>query len=499
MVLPPADHGPPTTRASTIAGAGRQGLQVKGPLRRVGPYQLIAPIASGRIAEFLLARQGELAGFRMPLMIKRLRPGFAADPRFVQAFLEDSRIAAMLDHPNVVRLYEVGHSAGEVFVAMELVQGKALASLIRRAAERRETLSHRLAAMVVAQAAAGLHHAHGLSDQEGRPLGFVHRDLSPQKILVSFEGAVKVIDFAGGSAVSRLAGTRAAGGTGRSAYLSPEQASAQDIDHRTDIFALGCVLWEAVCGRPLFARDSEAATIRAVLEAPIPAPSTITTVAPALEAIIMRALDRAPPRRFQSAHDLASELERHVSKSGGGGTPELGALMKTYFAADQVAWRNTVRVALTAEREEDLSQVRDLKMSHTGLQAVPEATLAIPATPRPARRWPLAVLALAALLLLSALAITGLDGRARTASSPAPAPSRPVEAMGPPPVPAPRDRQGPPVGAPAPVAPRDGRTYPGPETDAVPSRSRGPERKRHRSSSPPDQRPATGHRRPNPF
>jgi serine/threonine-protein kinase len=452
--------------------------QVSGVLGRVGRYELCASLASGHTAELFLARHGELAGLRTVVLLKRVRPELAADARFVAAFLEGARVTVKLDHPNVVRVYEVGRTVDELFVAMELVQGKPLASLLRRAGERGETLSHRQAALVIAQAAAGLHHAHGLADVDGRPLGFVHRDLSPQKILISFEGAVKVIDFDGGGALGRVPETNVGRATGRTGYLSPEQAHGAEIDHRTDIFALGVILWEAVCGRPLFAGKSDLETTKAIIEAPIPRPSTVTKVAGPLEAIIMRALSREPAERFGSAFEMAGDLERYVSQSGGGPS-DLAPLMKVHFAEEQVAWRSLVHAALTLET--GLSQIgARVQMSHTGLHPVLQAAAPGQRSPERGPFWPMLLAFLAMAMITFGLATLLIrPPRRRPAPAPAPRP-RPATVI---PLPAGDRRAAPPE----PMAPEPRPGYPG-----------GDRPSRKRPSSPPS-RPDIGDRRPNPF
>ena len=156
---------------------------------RLGRYQIVDRIATGGMAEVYLAVHGELAGFRTPVVLKKVLPHLASNQQFIDMFLDEARIASLLDHPNVVRIYEVGRSGSEYFLAMELVQGKSLSALLRRFSEQESnSLEPRLAALIIAQAAAGLHHAHNLTDPLGNPLGLVHRDVSPQNILISFEG-----------------------------------------------------------------------------------------------------------------------------------------------------------------------------------------------------------------------------------------------------------------------------------------------------------------------
>jgi serine/threonine-protein kinase len=195
---------------------------------RLGRYQIVERIATGGMAEVYLAVHGALAGFRTPVVLKKVLPHLANNPQFIDMFLDEARIASMLDHPNVVRIYEVGRSGSEYFLAMELVQGKSLSAMLRRALEGDCRLDARLAAFIVAQAAAGLHHAHNLTDPLGNPLGLVHRDVSPQNIMISFEGSVKVIDFGIARALGRITETQTGGMKGKFGYMSPEQARGED-------------------------------------------------------------------------------------------------------------------------------------------------------------------------------------------------------------------------------------------------------------------------------
>lgn len=313
---------------------------------RFGRYQVVKRLATGGMAEVYLAVLGELSGFRTPVVVKRVLPHLAQNPQFIDMFLDEARIASLLDHPNVVRIYEVGRAGEEYFLAMELVQGKPLSSLLKWMVDVKTPLDPKLVALIVASAAAGLHHAHGLTDAVGNPLGLVHRDVSPQNILISFEGSVKVIDFGIARALGRLTDTSTGNLKGKLGYMSPEQARGEEIDLRTDVFALGVVLWEATAGKRLFTRDNDLATMRALVYEPVPAPSTIATVDPELEAIILRALAREPAARYQTARELASALEKYMFGKGGATASDLSALMKSAFAEDSVDWQRSVRAAM---------------------------------------------------------------------------------------------------------------------------------------------------------
>src|SRR5687767_2412086 len=221
----------PTTPRQVVGGLHATLLGSSGPvMTRLGRYQVVGRIATGGMAEVYLAVHGELAGFRTPVVLKKVLPHLACNPEFIDMFLDEARIASLLDHPNVVRIYEVGRSDNEYFLAMELVQGKPLQALLRRAQETRALLLEpRLAAFIVAQAAAGLHHAHNLTDPLGNTLGLVHRDVSPQNVLLSFEGSVKVIDFGVARALGRITETQTGGMKGKFGYMSPEQARGEDL------------------------------------------------------------------------------------------------------------------------------------------------------------------------------------------------------------------------------------------------------------------------------
>jgi serine/threonine-protein kinase len=249
----------------------------------------------------------------------------------------------------VVRIIEVGHDGEEYFLAMELVQGKPLSAVLRKAAREKKPPSPALAAYIMAQAASGLGYAHALTDGDGRPLGVVHRDVSPQNVLLSFEGAVKLIDFGVARAYGRVAHTSPGGLKGKIEYMSPEQASADDIDHRADVFALGIVLWEVLTGKRLYRRETELATMRAILDDTIPRPSEVADVPASLEAVVMRALRKKREGRFSSAHEMAQALERYAFSQEGFSPVQLATYMKGLFASEFLQWRKTATTALDME------------------------------------------------------------------------------------------------------------------------------------------------------
>ncbi|HEX7498991.1 MAG TPA: protein kinase [Polyangia bacterium] len=334
----------------------------------LGRYQLLSRLAVGGMAEVYMARQGELSGFKTLVVVKKVLPHLAMKPDFIAMFLDEARIASMLDHPNVVRITEVGRAENEYFLAMELVQGKPLASILKQSERAKTPIPHNLGALIVANAAAGLHHAHQLTDASGNPLGLVHRDVSPQNIMVSFEGSVKVIDFGIARALGRLGDTNSGLLKGKLGYMAPEQARGEPVDARADIFSLGVVLWECVAGRRLFLRENELATIRAVVYEPIPSASKFVEVDPALDAIIRRSVARNVNERFQTAEEMRIALEQWVFSSGGASTHDLSALMKSWFPGVHLQWQRAARLALDMQESDPPIEVSfpNLAASRTG-------------------------------------------------------------------------------------------------------------------------------------
>src|ERR1043165_3645421 len=245
------------------AGAG--GLVGK----RLGKFEILALLALGGTAEIYLARIGGAAGFEKYVVVKCLHDHLADDPEFVKMFLDEARLAAYLDHSNIVQTMELGEYENRHFMAMEVLAGPSLARVVRRAGE----IPVPLVLNMVAQSCAGLHYAHE-RNANGKPLNIVHRDISPQNLVVSFEGVVKLVDF--GIAKAELRETRTQSGTikGKFAYMSPEQCVATNVDRRTDVFALGVIGHELLTGRRLFKKPSPYETYQAVIDCNVPAPSS---------------------------------------------------------------------------------------------------------------------------------------------------------------------------------------------------------------------------------
>lgn len=292
---------------------------------KIANYEILRPLAVGGMGETLLATDGD-----EQVVLKRLLPHLTGDAEAERCFQEEMRIASRLQHPNIVRFLEVIEHEERGMLVLEYVEGCSARDLLADARNNEAPLQVAEACAVVEAAARGLHFAHCLSDEEGNPLGLVHRDVSPANILVSYNSEVKVIDF--GVAKAWDAEGRTATGVvkGKVGYMSPEQALCEPLDARADVFALGIVLWELLVGDRLFSGDGPMATAYQILEAPIPKPSSRRADIPArVDAICMNALARSRDKRIVSAKALEQSLAEWRSSIGE--NPDLGLLVKERF------------------------------------------------------------------------------------------------------------------------------------------------------------------------
>jgi serine/threonine-protein kinase len=281
-------------------------------VRIIGRYALYDEIAAGGMATVHLGRLLGPAGFARTVAIKRLHPQFAKDPEFVSMFLDEARLAARIRHPNVVSTLDVVAESGELFLVMDYVQGEALSKLIRAARERQERIPPRIVSGVLSGALQGLHAAHEAKNERGEPLGIVHRDISPQNVMVGADGVARVLDFGVAKAAGRIQTTREGQIKGKLAYMAPEQLQGH-VTRRTDIYAAGVVLWEALVGKRLFSGDNEGAILTKILQGSIEPPSAIVPeLGPAVDEVILRALDRDPEQRFATAREMAVAVERAI-------------------------------------------------------------------------------------------------------------------------------------------------------------------------------------------
>ena len=301
-----------------------------------GKYQLLKRLAMGGMAQIYLARQRGPEGVEKLLVIKRILPHLAENEDFVRMFLDEARIAARLIHPNIVDIYDLGAQDDSFFIAMEYIHGEDLRRVWKRAERSGQLIPVPLVCRIMIEACAGLDHAHKQKDAQGKPLGIVHRDISPQNILLTFEGRVKVVDFGIAKAADQATVTRSGVLKGKYSYMAPEQAAGQkNLDCRTDIFALGVVLYELLTGMRLFKRHTDMATLQAVADCEIAPPSQINPRVPKdLDPIVMKALTREPEDRYAEALQLQLALEdwllAHPVPSS---TAHVAAFMKELYAA----------------------------------------------------------------------------------------------------------------------------------------------------------------------
>jgi serine/threonine-protein kinase len=280
-------------------------------VRKIGRYEVIRKIATGGMAELFLARFVGPGGFEKRCALKRILPQFAADTTFTRMFMTEARVTAMFDHPNLVTVFELGQDEhAQFYIAMELVNGMNLRQLMHMAKERGKRVPPELAAFMIAQALDGLAYAHEFRDETGQHQGLVHRDISPQNLLISYEGTVKIVDF-GIVKGSSISGETLAGMLkGKVAYMSPEQASGETIDHRSDLFSMGVVLYELIAGEKPFTGPNEIMCLKQILEHN---PPPLTTYAPecneAIERIVYRALGKQASERFGTAREMQFELQ----------------------------------------------------------------------------------------------------------------------------------------------------------------------------------------------
>ncbi|MCB9714256.1 MAG: serine/threonine protein kinase [Myxococcales bacterium] len=306
----------------------------------LGGYDLLRRLGSGGMAEVHLARANGIEGFQKLVVLKQILPHLSRDKHFVRMFLEEARLAALLDHPNVVQTYDLGKEEGEFFFTMEFVYGENLQGLLKALRKVNQVLSIENVVTIGLGVAAGLHYAHERVGFDGRPLGIVHRDVSPTNVMITYEGGVKVADFGIAKVITRTDVTRAGTRKGKVPYMSPEQCRAEKIDRRSDVFSLGIVLWEMVTGQRLFEGDNEFGVMNLIVNGQIKSPSTVRAdIPPALEQIIMKALTVDRSTRYQTARELQIALETFACEHKLRATPSaLGELMHYMFRPQPFPW-----------------------------------------------------------------------------------------------------------------------------------------------------------------
>ena len=279
-----------------------------------GPYDLTERISVGGMAEVFRATHRDSGRV---VALKRILPSVSADEEFIELFHDEALIARQLEHPNIARIYDVGQVNGNHYIALEHIQGRPLRTLIDRAHSRGERLPMEIGAHIMAEVAQGLDYAHVRKNPHGQPLGIVHRDVSPQNILISYGGEVKLIDFGIAKAAGKLTRTQAGSIKGKMGYMSPEQVRGEGIDRRSDVFALGICLWEVLTLERLFDAPNELLMIEKIRSGEIVPPSAANPLVPAeLDRIVLKALAKNVDARYASASDFQADLRAYLRSQG---------------------------------------------------------------------------------------------------------------------------------------------------------------------------------------
>ncbi|MBA3541969.1 MAG: serine/threonine protein kinase, partial [Deltaproteobacteria bacterium] len=283
---------------------------------KVGRYEVVKHLASGGMADLLLARTSGIEGFQRHVVIKKIRAEQAKDAAFVQMFLTEARLAAALHHNNIIQVHDIGQDSGTHYFAMEYVHGEDLRKVLAHLNKADAQMPIPLVVSIVASAAAALHHAHEQRGPDRKPLGIVHRDVSPANILVGYDGSVKGCDFGIAKAVMRTAETQAGMLKGKVAYMAPEHCTGQTVDRRSDVFALGIVLYELATVRRLFKGDNDFLTMSAIVQGKVPSPRLHRSdLPPDIETIILKALARDPADRYQTAEQMRMALDAYATRA----------------------------------------------------------------------------------------------------------------------------------------------------------------------------------------
>jgi serine/threonine-protein kinase len=325
----------------------------------LGRYELLLPIAKGGMATVWLARLSGTRGFRKIVAVKTILRGAIDDARMEQMFIEEATLAAQIHHPNVVGIMDFGEHAGTLFLAMEWVEGEPINAIVAEASKR-GGLPMAVAINVIGQACKGLHAAHELRDEAGQLLGVVHRDISPQNIIVGYSGTAKVLDFGIAKATARSSTLTEAGEVkGKFAFMAPEQLYGRPVDRRADIFSLGVLAYMLTTGRHPFRGENMGETVRNICSSDRPPPPPNELVGeypPALEAALLKAMSKSPADRYQTAHDFLEALENAVPEClENSFEVELSKYMHELFGSRLAERRRQLRLAEERSGREELA------------------------------------------------------------------------------------------------------------------------------------------------
>jgi len=344
---------------------------------QLGRYALHAELAAGGMAAVYLARQTGAVGFGKTVAIKRLHPHLAKDPYFAKMFLDEARLVSRVQHPNVVPILDVVSTDTELFLVLEYVRGETLSGLMRAARKKNEKIPVPIAAAIVAGMLQGLHAAHEAKDEMGKPLNIVHRDVSPQNLMIGADGASRVLDFGVAKAASRMQTTREGQLKGKIPYMAPEQLNGE-VSARTDVYAAAIVLWEALTLARLFRGETEAQVLHLVMTKDAPAPSTLNPDVPAaLDEVVLKGLSRDATKRYATAREMAVAIEAAVPIA----TPMKVAEWVDGLIGQTLAARDAVRAEIESGSH-SMRQVPDDPLSQPSLPGFPQVADSSVSIPR---------------------------------------------------------------------------------------------------------------------
>jgi serine/threonine-protein kinase len=298
-------------------------------------------LAVGGMAEIYLAKAVGEAGFEKICVIKRIHPHLSDSEGFINMFLDEARLAARLNHPGIVQLFDFGRHGSDYFFAMEYLAGEDVSSILRKSTQKELDIPVEVVAKIAALAADALHFAHEFRAEDGHPLGIVHRDISPANLFVTYQGSVKILDFGIARSDRRLQNTLSGELKGKAAYMPPEQILGKNIDRRADLWSLGVCLYEMLTRRRLFSRSALPITLAAVQTDPIPSPRLVRPEIPEeLDAVVMKALEREQAKRFQTAEEMREALDRFLAdRTYVPQSVQLGQYLRNLFGAERADQR----------------------------------------------------------------------------------------------------------------------------------------------------------------
>src|SRR5450432_1553039 len=336
-----------------------------------GKYYLLERINVGGMAEVFKAKTFGVEGFERLLAVKRILPNIAEDEEFITMFIDEAKIAVQLQHANIAQIFDLGKVDDAFFIALEYVHGRDLRSIFDRMRSRGEVVPIAMACHIIMQVCEGLDYAHNKRDAQGRELHLVHRDISPQNLLIGYEGEVKLIDFGIAKAAGKASKTQAGILKGKFGYMSPEQVRGLPIDRRSDIFSMGIVMYELLTNERLFVGESDFSTLEKVRNVEIMPPSSYNKKIPTeLERIVLKVLAKDPEDRYQNAIDLHDDLQAFLHKIG-----------EFYSRKDLAAW---MKKMFAVEIEEDSAKLEQYRL----LTAPGDAAPPSPRRPAPAAAAP---------------------------------------------------------------------------------------------------------------